>query len=365
MEIHGWLCGVALVLALRACAQPEILPPSALERVPMIVAMIDPAQPETLVAAETELVALGTIGVGSVRQLYLTNQASLQQAEDQGRWFDAWNLQARVQVFSQALTRLQTGFDPAALIRAWAQQQAPGQPLPDPVLLRDPDLERGFPRAYLYAVRPSPFADGDAAPPSCLFAVARDGSVTRIGTVEELKQFFLANLPPLRSLATKVKGQPPGDMKDASRNALRLWQRLSQALQGDGYFRFTPLETITVDEQPGDRKTGPTLRATGQVTALPDGGNRGALAVTLEFTTRAYRLADVQETAALQPGLRPDIMQLLSPIPAMRRQAEESLLQMGPPALDYLAHRRAQARPELQQAIDALYRYLAAGSADL
>jgi len=283
-----------------------------------------------------------------VRQLYLTNRTALEQAVQQGRWREAWELRVRVQVFGQAMARLQFGINPVAQIRA----AAPGEALPAPVLLRGTDLERAFPRHLIYAVHPS--AGGEA--PSCLFVVARNGAVTRIGTFTELRQFVLANLLPLKNLATRVKGQPPGDLQDASRNALRAWFALSQALRGDGFFRFTTLEEVTVNEQPGDRKTGPILRATGRVEALPDAGNRGEMTATLEFQTRRYQLTDVQETAELHPGLRPDgdVEKLVDPNPAARRQTEDHLLRMGPVVIDYLLAARTGATPELQTALDRM-----------
>ncbi|MHB0937180.1 MAG: hypothetical protein ACYC6A_12395 [Armatimonadota bacterium] len=347
MKRHGLLCGLVLLLALRVVAQPELLPPSALERVPMIITALDPAKPETFARVEEQLVALDRPGLRTVQQLYLMNRTALQEAEQHGRWLEAWGLRARVRVLGQAMVRLQFGVNPLELIKA----AAPGEALPAPVLLRDAYLERAFPRHLIYLVRPLPEEDA----PACLFVI-REGAVTRIGNVTELRQFFLANLPALKALATRVKGQPPGDLQDASRNALRTWLILSQALQGDGFFRFTTLETVTMDEQPGERKTGPILRATGRVEALPDAGNRGEITVTLEFRSRKYLPADIQETAELHPGLRPDgdVEKLIDPNPAARQLAEENLLQMGPVAIDYLFSCRDTATPQLQAAIDRL-----------
>ncbi|MHB9106016.1 MAG: hypothetical protein ACYDCO_03070 [Armatimonadota bacterium] len=349
MKRHALLCGAFLLLALRVVAQPELLPPSALERVPMIITALDPAKPETFARVEEQLVALDRPGLRTVQQLYLMNRTALQEAEQHGRWLEAWGLRARVRVLGQAMVRLQFGVNPLELIKA----AAPGEGMPAPVLLRNTDLERAFPRHLIYLVRPLP---REEAAPACLFVIARNGAVTRIGTIEELRQFVLANLPALKALATRVKGQPPGDLQDASRNALRTWLTLSQALQGDGFFRFTTLETVTVDEQPGERKTGPILRATGRVKALPDAGNRGEIVVTLEFRSRKYLPADIQETAELHPGLRPDgdIAKLTDPNPAARQLAEENLLRMGPVVIDYLLTCRDTATPKLQAAIDRL-----------
>lgn len=348
MKRHGLLCGLVLLLALRVAAQPELLPPSALERVPMIVAAIDPAKPEALAEVEEQLVALGKPVLRTVQQLYLANRTALQEAERQGRWLEVWRLQARVRVLGQAMVRLQYGLNPPELIKT----AAPGEALSAPILLRGTEIERAFPRQLIYAVRP--VAGGEA--PASLFVVARDGAVTRIRNVEELRQFMLASLPALKNLATRVRGQPPGDLRDASRNALRVWFALSQALQGDGFFRFTTLEEVTMDEQPGEKKTGPILRVTGRVEALPDAGNRGEMTATLEFRTRRYLLADIQETVELHPGLRPDgdVEKLIDPNPAARQQAEDRLLRMGPVAIDYLLTARTDATPELQAAIDRM-----------
>lgn len=319
----------------------------------MIMTTLDPEKPETLTRVEDQLVALEKPGVGTVQQLYLANRTAMQEAEGQGRWLEAWRLRVRVQVLAQALFRLQTGLNPVALIRAQEGQEPPATL----ILLRDDNVLRAFARFAIYTARPPlPANDLEEAAPAHLLIVARDGAVTRIGNFTELRQFFLTNLPPLKSLATRVKNQPPGDLQDASRNALRTWLILSQALQGDAFFRFTTLEEVTVDEQPGDKKTGPILRASGHVEALPDAGNRGEMTATLEFRSRRYQLADIQETAELHPGPRPagDVEKLTDPDPTVRQLAENNLLQMGPVVIDYLLTRRVTATPQLQTAIDRL-----------
>jgi len=345
------LAVIILLLASRSFAQPELLPPSALERVPLILAAIDPARPEAMVEVEDRLAALGKQGVKIVQQHYAAAQAELLKAEEENRPREAWQLKTRVQLFGQVLVRLQTGMNPPALIRAWMGKEGLEElPRYALTLLRDPDLDRGFPRHYFYLTRSLPAKE--AKPPVRLFAVARNGAITPFGTIEDLRQFFLANLPPLKNLATRVKGQPPGDLRDASRNALLIWLRLSRELHGDGYFRFAALDEVTVEELPGEKKTGPILRATGSIEALPDAGNRGEITATLEFRTKRYRLADVRETAGVQPGSRPDVSQLLDL--AVSGQAEQDLLGMGLLAFDYLMDWRINAAPELQTAIDRL-----------
>jgi len=351
MKVCGMLCAIFVLLAIRAFAQPELLPPAALERVPLIVAAIDPARSETLIQVEDRLAAMGKPGVKIVQQLYAADLTELLKAEGEERRLEAWRLKMRVRLFSQVLVRLQTGLNPPELIRARVRKEGLKEPPRSALtLLRDTDLQRGFPRHYFYLARPTPAAQTD--PSAFLFAVARDGAVTPLGTVEDLRAFFLVNLPPLKNLATRVKDQPPGDLRDASRNALRIWLRLSRELHGDGYFRFTALDEVVVEELPGEKKTGPILRATGSVEALPDAGNSGVISATLEFHTKRYRLADVLETAELHPGPRPDVRQLLDP--AVSEQVEHDLIGMGPTAIDYLMDWRMTAAPELQTAIDHL-----------
>jgi hypothetical protein len=85
-----------------------------------------------------------------------------------------------------------------------------------------------------------------------------------------------------------------------------------------------------------------------------EGGN-GELNVTLEF--EKGQLAKANETAKIREGPRPicQATKLLDADPIVRRMAENDLLYLGDLVKDYLDEQRAQATPELRQAIDRLW----------
>ncbi|MDD4890729.1 MAG: hypothetical protein PHU85_12465, partial [Phycisphaerae bacterium] len=150
---------------------------------------------------------------------------------------------------------------------------------------------------------------------------------------------------------------PAGDDK-AARDTLVAWLRLSQELVQDGMFRFTiPADQIKV------ARTNSGMTATGQ--AVVDGGgrpgpmmgNQGGITATLTFDPKG-KLAKVDEKHNVQAGIRPvcQATKLLDADPIVRKMAEQDLLIMGSAAADYLAEQRAKASPQLQRAIDEMWR---------
>src|SRR5262249_38494342 len=117
----------------------------------------------------------------------------------------------------------------------------------------------------------------------------------------------------------------------------------------DGMFRFDVTEKGFSVEK-GKRG----LEAAGRAIVM-QGGN-GELAATLEFVDG--KLAAVTESAKIRPGPRPicQATKLLDPTPIVRKMAEQDLLIMGIAARSYLMEQRGQARPELREAIDRLWR---------
>ena len=72
--------------------------------------------------------------------------------------------------------------------------------------------------------------------------------------------------------------------------------------------------------------------------------------------------AQVNEEAKIRPGPRPicQATKLLDADQIVRRMAEQDLLYMGRAAHEYLMQQRAQAAPDLQQAIDRLWQRILA-----
>jgi hypothetical protein len=167
-----------------------------------------------------------------------------------------------------------------------------------------------------------------------IFVVDKDNKALRLKDAKELEKFF----------KTHVK---VGDKKDAAA-ALGAWLSLSQEFHQDGMFKFEVLGKDFAGEEDSGKHT---VRGRALVT---QGGN-GELAATVVFD--GGKLVSVKESAGLRPGPRPicQATLLLDPNPLVRRIAEQDLLIMGLAARDYLMEQRAQAIPELQSAIDALW----------
>src|SRR5262249_39379852 len=130
----------------------------------------------------------------------------------------------------------------------------------------------------------------------------------------------------------------------AGYQALTAWLTLAQEFHQDGFFKF---EVLRKDfSKAGDAVLGRAV--------VMQGGN-GELNAKLTFAMG--KLADVTESSKIIPGPRPicQATKLLDPDPIVRRMAENDLLFMGDLAKDYLDEQRAQASPELRQAIDRLW----------
>jgi hypothetical protein len=86
-------------------------------------------------------------------------------------------------------------------------------------------------------------------------------------------------------------------------------------------------------------------------------GGKGELTATLGFDDRG-RLSKASEVDTIKPGVRPicQATKLLDADPLVRRMAERDLLVMGRACRDYLEEQRAKAGPELQKAIDRVWR---------
>ena len=99
------------------------------------------------------------------------------------------------------------------------------------------------------------------------------------------------------------------------------------------------------------------LHAAGRLVVM-QGGN-GELRAAIEYD-KDGKLAKVTEKAAIRAGPRPicQATKLLDADPIVRRIAEQDLLIMGLSARDYLMEQRESATPELQGAIDRVWRQI-------
>jgi len=130
----------------------------------------------------------------------------------------------------------------------------------------------------------------------------------------------------------------------------KAWLQLSQELAQDGMFQFSIAEPEITAE-------GGTIVATGKAIVDPKGGNMGEITARLTFDA-AGDLTAVEESNTVKTGMRPicQSTKLLDFDPIVRKMAEQDLLIMGKSAKLYLEEQRLKSPPELQKAIDDVWR---------
>ena len=209
--------------------------------------------------------------------------------------------------------------------------------------VKDEAVNRAFPKYVFFGAffRQFPVArvtpEGLSA--SNLYAVGPDGKPQLIQEAKQLQEFFKANLAP-------YKGE------DQAKDAARAYVRLTEELHEDGFFKFELQDDST---KVGPSKDGSTATARAIVTA---GGN-GEITALLGFEPNGT-IQSVEEKVTLKPGPRPicQATKLLDADPIVRRMAERDLLIMGRAAKPYLDEQRTKATPELQRAIDRVWRQI-------
>ncbi len=206
-------------------------------------------------------------------------------------------------------------------------------------------LKKGFPdHQFIVArYRQYPVArmlpEGLAA--SNIFAVAaKDQKLQHVKDVKALQAFFKAH-------------QITVDDDALARQALTAWLTLTQEFHQDGFYKFMILDKDFMVERDGKD---PIVRGRALVTQ----GGKGELGATLEYANG--KLVKATETGKIQQGIRPicQATKLLDRDPIVRKMAEQDLLFMGLPARDYLMEQREKAGPELERAIDRLWRRIRA-----
>ena len=204
-------------------------------------------------------------------------------------------------------------------------------------------LEQVFENTFFYFVffRRYPVA---IAPPkslaaSSLYAVQHTaGSKPQpLTNIEQLEEFFKKNSRPVRNA-------------DDAKHVLSAWLELAQFFEQDGFYKFEVLDdSLKVATEDGGQK------ASGRV--IVTGGGNGDIGAALTFDADG-KLTKIVHTAKLKPGPRPrcQATKLLDPDMIVRGMAEDELLYMGSAAKDYLDEQRAKATPDLQAAIDRIWR---------
>ncbi len=203
--------------------------------------------------------------------------------------------------------------------------------------ITDEALAKAFPDDHFFALvfRQYPIARPSPAPfkSQNVFVVPKDGKVAYFTDAKELEKFFKDNLKPVKDA-------------DAAKQAAAAWLALAQTFHQDGFYKFAV---------PADDLKGAKDKGVGKLTVKE--GGKGELTATLAFDDKG-KLSKVEEDNAIKPGPRPicQATKLLDADPIVRRMAERDLLFMGRACKEYLDEQRAKATPELQKAIDRLWK---------
>jgi hypothetical protein len=212
----------------------------------------------------------------------------------------------------------------------------------------DAELTRTLPGYAFYALRFRQYPVAQVPPgplkASNVLVVGQDDSVAVLVDPPALEKFFRSTVPPV---ATEAQAKA----------AATAWLRLSEELAQDGFFQFSIPESSVAA---GLAASG-GQRVTGKAVVAPQAGNQGEIDATLIFD-QSGKLVSVTETKTIKRGIRPicQATKLLDLDPVIRGMAEQDILVMGKAAKPYLDEQRATAAPDLQQAIDRLWRRILA-----
>jgi hypothetical protein len=170
-----------------------------------------------------------------------------------------------------------------------------------------------------------------------LFVVPKDGKLVHLADTKGMESYFKDNLKAVKD-------------DDAAKLATQAWLVLSQTFRQDGFFKFSVAKNnLKVVDEKGERK------AKGKLVVTQ--GGKGELSASLSFDDSG-KLTKVLEESTIKPGVRPicQATKLLDADPLVRRMAEQDILVMGQACKSYLEEQRAKASPELQRAIDRVWK---------
>jgi hypothetical protein len=209
-------------------------------------------------------------------------------------------------------------------------------------------LSRALPDHLFYMLRFGTYPTAQPLSPPLrarnLFIVKPDDSVEHIVDRSVLETFFRSTL-----VLVTTEAQ--------ARDAAKAWLRFILEFHQDGYYRFAiPEESVLVSATSRGRE----VTAKAEITA----GGWGELVIHLAFDQagKVVEVSGLTDYRHLRRGLRPicQATKLLDPDPIVRAMAEQAILIMGRHAKEYLDDQRARARPELQRAIDQMWRRILA-----
>jgi hypothetical protein len=243
-----------------------------------------------------------------------------------------------------ALSTLLLGPTSQDTLNAWLKGQFKdlAASLPLAVPLNCPELKTIQPgvEAFRLNFQKYPMQRQPVAPlgPNNIMLVNKAGKVAMLNSLDAMRYW----------LGKAVQNIPSSRLPVATKLALQL----TQELVTDGMFAFSPGEIKVKAE--GNKK-----RFTLRSPVKPKGGDSGWVEVSLVFEPvgKNWKLYTFDRGHLLTPGVRPicQATKLLDPDPIVRRMAEQDILIMGRACKPYLDWIRAQSKPELQNAIDAIW----------
>jgi hypothetical protein len=211
--------------------------------------------------------------------------------------------------------------------------------------VQDAAVGRAFPQYLFFSVYFRQYPVARLTPKGLsnanVYAVGPEGKPNLIKEAARLQDFFKATLAPV---------QDDNAAKDAARSYVRLLEDLHQ----DGFYKFALQDDSTrVEASPNGKKA--------SARAVVMAGGNGELSAVLTFD-QTGRPQTITENILLKPGPRPicQATKLLDKDQIVRSMAEQDLLIMGAAAGAYLEEQRRQAAPELQRAIDRIWRRILA-----
>jgi hypothetical protein len=187
-----------------------------------------------------------------------------------------------------------------------------------------------FPSYPVARIAPEPFKMQN------VFLVGKDGKPEQLNDTKQLEKFVKDN----------VTAKDESSMK----SAVETWLRLSQEFHQDGFYKFAfDKDSLKITTDEGKTKIVARVNVAQ--------GGKGDLTAVLTFDDKG-KLASATEENTIKPGVRPicQATKLLDADPLVRRIAEQDILVMGRSCKDYLDEQRAKATPELQKAIDRLWK---------
>lgn len=274
---------------------------------------------------------------------------------------DAFPPAERTKAETERLAEMQFGVDPREQIEKYVR----GLKIPKdfPILARahvffldSPALKKIFPASIVYVLRfPQwPVAIAPPAPlgNNNLFIISKEAKdATEVKGARDAKDIVLVTDIKEDSLKQFLLKCVSVHSESSAETAVEASLALAQELAQDGMFKFA-IDQSSVSAT----KTESGLKASGQVSVAPVGGNSGSVRIDLQFDNKGT-LTDYKQTVNLMAGMRPicQSTKLLDPDPIVRKMAEQDLLIMGSSAKEYLDWQRTQVSPELRAAIDRIW----------